>query len=143
MVMNNRRDGIECPCCDRYVKEYKKKMNSGMAYALILLHRAWLPDKPEWLHVRNVLLANKFHNGDYGYFTHWGVLESKRSIKSDGNSSGLFRITVTGIAFVRNQIELPRHIIIDDNVLQEFGDEKTTIKEALGDEFNYDELMRA
>lgn len=136
-------DGANCPCCGQYAKIYRRKMNSGMAYALILLYRETEATGAEWIHLRSLLLRHRFHTGDYAYFLHWGLIEEKPHVadETDGRA-GLYRITKLGKRFVRGEDLVARHVYVYDAKSHGFGDERTDIRSALGDRFSYDELMR-
>lgn len=55
---------------------------------------------------------------------------------------GLYRITEQGRAFAQGETRVPKFIIMYDEELLGFSDgDNTTIQEALGDDFNYRELM--
>ena len=38
-LRKNFKEGTVCPCCDKYVKAYKRKLNSGIARALIIMYK--------------------------------------------------------------------------------------------------------
>jgi len=55
-VFNGYEEGMHCPVCSQFVKLYKRKLTSSMAYALILIHW-YFKNNPEekWLHVEKYL----------------------------------------------------------------------------------------
>jgi hypothetical protein len=55
----------------------------------------------------------------------------------------MWKPTELGIKFVKNEINLPKHIFLYNNKFLKFSDEKINVIEALGDKFNYDELMNS
>jgi len=73
---------------------------------------------------------------------HWGLIEKHYGKSEDGNSNGLYRITEKGRAFVRGEISVPRYCYIFNDEVNGFSEEKTTIQAALGDKFNYSELIQ-
>lgn len=143
-------DGAYCPCCTRLVKLYKRKLSSGMARTLIIVYRAFQND-PDlvWLDVTDYLKQRKViaANSNTALLRHWGLLEQAPETREDGsNRNGLYRITGLGIQFVRGEVDVVKHIYMyNDQVLKRKNADlsRTTIREALGDKFNYDELMRA
>lgn len=46
-------EAIECPCCKQMVKIYKRKLNSGMAKALLLIYKISNPLDFNYIHVQN------------------------------------------------------------------------------------------
>lgn len=50
-IAENIDKGVACPCCDQLAKMYARKLNTGMAYSLIKVARAY--PNGEWVHVEN------------------------------------------------------------------------------------------
>lgn len=99
-----------------------------------------------WLHVPSYLIEHKVNaNNDVGLLRHWGLLLPRGDERDDGGKhSGYYRITDRGRAFVRGEVDVEKYIYLYDQKLlpQPLGDrERTTIQEALGDKFNFRELM--
>jgi hypothetical protein len=138
------RAGTKCPCCDRFGKIYRRKLNSSMALTLI---RMFNHEKKQsgWIHmisVGNFDLPSR----DYGTLMHWKLTEEKPGKKPDGNpEKGYYRLTANGRAFVLKQIRVPKYVYLFDNILLDVDepekDETVNISEALGNRFNYTELM--
>ncbi len=126
------KKGTNCPCCGRFSKQYKRKLNSGMAQILIKIYKLFSNEsvhlQNEFLHFKDIAIRN-----EYSKLKHWGLLEQ--------GQLGYWRITDLGVQFVLGHIEIPRHIILFNNELLGFSGEKVTIQQALGDKFNYNELM--
>jgi hypothetical protein len=148
-VLRNRDDGVQCPCCDQYVKVYKRPINSSMAYALIIMDR-YYNDHPvdEWLHVEDYL--KRFSGipaairGDFHKLRYWGLIEAKQDTRDDGSKrNGFYRITEKGRQFVRDRETVPSHVLICNKEVLGFGERVITIKDALGVKFDYNELMGA
>lgn len=140
--------GTRCPCCDRYVKVYKLKLNSAMARALLFFYRKM--DLEEWTNVP-VLLSSESAVGilrsvSWTKLAYWGLIEAKRdAVREDGSKrTGLYRITALGQSFARGDVRVPKYsFTFNDQVLTDRNDPATTsIRESLGSHFNYDELMR-
>jgi hypothetical protein len=162
--------GVECPCCGRFVKLYKRVMSSSMAYALILIDRHFRQSS-EWLHVQSYIVdlpdlnpkARAAVRGDFAKLSYWGLLcehpkvelggrrknasppsseRPKRPVKPPPRS-GLWRITHKGRQFVDGVIRVPSHALVYKRVARGFSEETVSIREALGERFDYDELMKA
>ncbi len=139
------REGTVCPCCDRYGKIHRRKLNSGIARVLIGLYRLDRMAAGEWIHVPT-RIDYRSGGSDYGILEFWGLIERRGDVKEDGNpSSGYYRITPAGIAFAKREVKVVRHLSFYNDAIVE-DDEKSEdvdIREALGDKFNYEELMNA
>ena len=130
-----------CPCCGGRTKLYRRKMNSGMAAAL-----CWLVANHgrEYAHVAqgagNIVLRNR----DYSKLELWGFIEQKPNEGGAKRTSGVWRATPEGEAFAMRETTAPSHAYVRSpgNVLEGFETTQTTIVEALGEHFHYQELMR-
>ena len=38
-LRSQAKDGARCPCCRQYVKVYRRKLNSSMSRALMIMYR--------------------------------------------------------------------------------------------------------
>ncbi len=144
-------DGVVCPCCDQFCKLYRRKLNSGMARALIAI--ATVQNRVETqtreLDINFFVETPKlrFSNGEYARLRWWGLLEQRKLRQDEKESgekknSGRWRLTDKGRQFVEGKIRIPRDIFIYNNVVTGFSIEDISIHEALGKKFNYDELMK-
>ena len=135
----NFEKGTECPCCGQFVKLYKRKLNSGMAITLIRIFNRG----SDWVNVKEFLRQNKFKNShDWTLLKYWGLLEESDKSTNDRNS-GSWKITEQGVRFVKNELSVKKHLYFFDSRSYGFSDETTNIMEALGNKFNYYELLSA
>ncbi len=134
-------DGETCPCCAQHAQRYKRKLNTGMARAIIALY--WqTEDKPPGTWVRVPSLIRELRvSPELGKLKWWGLAEDQVSSSADKKASGLWRLTETGVLFVRGKVQVPRYAIVYNNHLEKLVGEPTSIRFALGDRFNYEELM--
>lgn len=133
------RDGAECPVCTQRVQLYRRKLNSGMVHALF---RIYQHNSTEWTRVQDMPNAPK--GGDYAKLRFWGLLEQNPARAEDGNSAGYWRVTADGVSFLMGSMSVPSHIgTFDNKVYPLRPDEYTliTAREALGNKFDYDELL--
>ena len=139
-LRENWQKGVDCPCCTQFVKLYNRKLNSGMAITLIRMHQH---DRNKWINVKDFLREHKFHNNhDWTLLRHWGLIEERVGKPMDGSKSlGEWRMTYKGNQFILNRIRVPKRILLYNNKFRGFDDETTNITEALGNKFDYDELM--
>lgn len=147
-------EGAECPLCHQHAKRYKRKLNSGMAASLVAFARVTQQMQPKdgWLRVpddfvQTTKLLTVLKNREYNKLRYWGLLEM-HDLDHDLEATpftGMWRITELGFQFVREEIKVPRHVFLYDGrkLGGPQGDvpETTTIRQALGDRFNFDELM--
>jgi hypothetical protein len=129
------KDGAQCPCCTQLAKTYRRKLNSGMARVLIA---QWGSYGQSFCHTARLVPSLR----EGAKLAYWGLLEADERRRDDGGHAGWWRITDKGAQFVANSITVPKYVVVyDDRVLRLEGDH-ISIRDALGDGFNYDELMR-
>jgi hypothetical protein len=130
-------EGARCPCCTQEAKIYRRSIHANMARVLILLSR--LP-AGEYAHVPTY--AN-VRGGDYVKLKHWGFIEQDPAAERDDGSKrvGWWRITEAGRRFVKGE-PAPRYIhLYAQRFVPRSCDEMITVEQALGQKFNYNELM--
>lgn len=143
-LRDNWKEGVVCPCCSQFVKLYKRKLNSNMAIVLYRIFR----EGEIWIKVEDFLRVNKIHTGhDWALLRNWGLLEEKPKEDTDykdSKVSGYWRITDKGMDFVFNAIRVPKHITMFNNKFYGYADAAETVcfKDCIGNNFNYNELMR-
>jgi len=130
-------DGADCPVCTQRVQLYRRKLNAGMAKALIQIY---IQAGTEWTRVQDI--PNGPKGGDYAKLRFWGLLEPRGDQAGDGNSAGWWRVTAAGQAFIHGA-PAPSHVGTFNNQTYPLREPVTqiTIREALGDKFDYDQLM--
>lgn len=143
-LRENFEEGVSCPCCGQLVKLYKRKITSSMAYGLIILAKN--KKVGELVHLLNFFksIENVAAGiaGDLPKLRWWGLLEAVEEEREDGNpNNGYYVLTTTRKLFVDGLTKVPKHIFLYNNKVQNKSQEMTTIRECLGDKFNYEELM--
>lgn len=142
LLKQNIDQGMNCPCCGQFAKQYRRKLNSFMAYALILIDRHFRTSD-EWLHVPSYLVRMGARDRECAKLRYWGLLQEMEAVREDNSPhAGYYRITEEGKAFVRGEYQVPRYVHLYDNRVSGYTGEPIGIKEALGDHFRYDELMK-
>lgn len=145
--------GATCPCCNQFVKLYKRSLNKSSAYVLLLMSCYFRGDQvEEWLHVPSYIAEMVADHprraaavrGDWAKLKFWGLIEEKPEKRDDGSPRvGYWKMTQLGRQFVARQVKVPSHVYIyNGEPLRRTVDELITIDEALGKEFNYDEIMQ-
>jgi hypothetical protein len=103
----------------------------------------------DWLHVQNYYLRQFGKSGsdvEYAKLRFWGLLEpSSDDRDDDGHTSGLWRVTSLGELFVLGRNAVPRRVwlVAPQQRFDGFDGEPISIRQALGDRFDYEELMRS
>lgn len=141
--------GVYCPCCSQLVKIYERDITGSMAYVAILIHRYFLHNQGEgWLHVPEYLsnmsvIGAAVRGGDWVKLRYWKIIEEKPEEKrKDGsNRAGFYRITPTGISFVKGEIKVPKSILIYNDKFIKYGKGTVSIHDCLGKKFDYSALM--
>lgn len=133
-------DGVKCPCCDQHAQLYQRKLNSGIAHALILLYQAGAGHM--WVHKPTVLKGKGASARDESIARYWGLLEEESTVKrDDGGRAGYWRLTARGVQFVRNVAAVPKYARIYNGHCRQLIGEPVTISQCLGSRFDYRELM--
>ena len=139
-LFRTRDEGTHCPCCDQYAKRYKRKLNSGMARCLIWLADAAGYSSEVYVPVSDTAPASVVGiGGSLATLRHWGLVEQE--VSERGQIPGSWRITTRGITFVMGLCVVSRHVFLYNNTAEGFSEETTTIQQALGNKFDYYELM--
>lgn len=128
-------DGDHCPLCGQHAKMYKRKINSGMARSLIHIYRI---GGTGWVHVRAIGAQSR----EEGKLAYWGLLEEQQSTGVHGGRAGYWRVTPKGVAFIRGHQAVPKYAKVYNGKVYGFEGNPVSIKDALGEKFNYEDLMR-
>ena len=132
--------GYNCECCGRFIKRYRRKLNSNMALTLVHLYRA---DVKDYIHVENFLINLGFQrSGDFHKLVLWGLLDKKKGSRDDGSSrNGYYKLNEKSIDFVLGKSKMQEVADIFNGNFEKFEGKEITIKDALGSKFNYNELI--
>jgi len=146
--------GATCPCCNQFVKLYKRSLSKSSAYVLLLIARYYRRVEvrsDDWLHVPSYIAEVAVGNprraaavrGDWAKMKFWGLIEEKPGTRDDGSPRvGYWRLTPLGRQFVNREVKVPSHIYIyNGQPLQRSVEEQITIDDALTTEFSYAEIM--
>jgi hypothetical protein len=146
-------EGETCPCCGRFAKRYERKLNSGIANALIQIYKThgliavdYGAEVP-WVNVeREIVEKSTSHFArDFSIARFWGLLEPKITTE-DGKkkrTSGIWRLTPMGVRFVLGTHKVQRSAHIFNDTLHSFSGPMVDIRTCLGDKFDYSELIRS
>lgn len=137
-----QQKGCLCPVCDQFVKIYKRSITSTMARQLIHAYRCH--GEGNFFHTRDMVMAGA-GAGDFSKLQYWKLIESKIPMEPDDDkkSSGLWRITPLGKAFILAETDMDQFAIVYKNEVLEFQGGKIGIAAALGNQFSYAALMQS
>ena len=138
------KGGCVCPTCGQFAKEYRRKLHATMALSLINLYKIQNKSGVRWVHFNELAtFRGKYVGGDINKLTHWGLVAQKINEDSNKRKSGFWGITLNGKWFVEERLSVPSHIVLYNNRLQHREGKPIYITDALGDKFDYKELMGA
>tara|TARA_R110000787_G_scaffold153516_3_gene267413 strand:- start:7517 stop:7972 length:456 start_codon:yes stop_codon:yes gene_type:complete len=134
-LRDNFKTGAVCPCCDKYVKAYKRKLNSGIARSLIIMHKLGAVNG-KYIHVQNEFAKLKLRatTMDYAYAEKWSLIK-------DGDDIGTWTLTTKGASFVSNQSLLPDYCLVYNGNVYSWSDNFINIDTALSTKYDYDDMM--
>lgn len=140
-LIQDRETGTHCNACGQFVKLYARQIHSTIARALLFAYDI-SREGQEVFHVNDVFhhVANVY--GDFQKAKLWGLIETVEDGEFNGSkSSGKWRFTPKGTAFVLEQITIPKYVYLYNGKPFGFGGGDVTIRQCLGKRFNYHELM--
>lgn len=141
-VFGGLDEGIRCPCCTQFCKAYTRRINSGMARSLIWLVRTWRAGDPEsWIHIPSSGPRYVLANRELARFTFWEMVQARFNEDKSKRDSGYWRPTDLGISFAMGESRAPRWVKLYDNGIRAWSEGAVGIRDALGEHFDYDELM--
>lgn len=135
-----------CPCCQQYTKVYKRKLYSTPTIYLMALYKL-MQVEDRYYHLNEVMSSIKnwkTYNlvSDVGKAELFGLVKRKgNDFMSDKKSTGYWKLTRTGIAFVRGEITIPKYAIVYNGEVYGYEGEQVDVGQCLGDKFSYSELM--
>jgi hypothetical protein len=136
-----RPDFHVCNACGRPNTIYNRKLSSAMANSLIRLHVLHEQDPQlPYFHVRQ--FDRNASRGDFAKVKFWGLATESLNMEPAKKSSGLWRITDFGRAFVLKRVQVPSNVLVKwGSEHLGFAGELIDIQGCLGNKFNYAELM--
>ena len=136
-----KHKGGDCPVCGQFVKVYKRTINASMAAQLIRAQRRYGGN--ETFHIKD-LIEGEGGGADFAKLRYWGLIVEIENTNPKKKNSGRWKVTNEGLAFILGYSQIPKYALIYNGRFLEFdGDETITIQDALGNKFNYQELMSA
>lgn len=145
-LRDNFKEGTKCPCCNQNVKQYKRIINSSMAWGLIVFYRKTIHLRGQWVHFDDLIgkldITPSSVRGDFPKLRHWGLIEKCVKDREDGsNRNGLYRMTRLGEKFVNNKVTVQKYAVTYNQVLRKLDGDEVNITKCLKNKFSYRELM--
>ncbi|MBA2666099.1 MAG: hypothetical protein H0U69_03570 [Trueperaceae bacterium] len=139
-----RFTGVHCPCCDAFVKVYRRKITNSQVRFLRDLYQLARQAVPSFhagtgigVDVRQIT-GQHMRGGDYSKLRHWELIEDHSDIEG---ASGYWAITAKGKAFLLGQIEVPKYAWVLRDAPVTYSDETISVHDAWGFAFDVGELM--
>lgn len=140
--------GETCPCCNQFVKRYKRRITSTMALGLIYTFKnfgvntpfhfeSFWKTTPEARHLPN--------NPDFYKLAYWGLIIQPENIekKHEGaKTSGYWQITPLGELFIKRQVALKEYAIVYNSKCFSFEGEDLFIGGCFKKGFDFNELTK-
>jgi hypothetical protein len=139
----NLDKGVTCPCCGQFAKRYRRPLHSTIARSLIRLMRLTLTEPALPMHHISTFQQSLTAGRDFCLVAYWELAEDIPVDRENGatRTSGFWRLTEKGRAFVRLEIVIPRYAYIFNAEGRGFDGDSVSIIDCLGKRFNYRELM--
>ena len=138
----NRTDGINCPCCDQFAKEYKRKLGAEVVRFVIWLDRYCAEGKSLHVNDWSDVSSNRRGGGDYAKSAHWGLARLMPNADTGKRTSGLWQPTQLGRDFARGLRSIPKYVHLYNNQATRFSGPLVYASQSVGEGFDYAELMR-
>lgn len=113
-----------------------------MALVLILIYKN--KRLGEYFHVENWLksINRPELRADFHKLVHWRLLKKKEETRNDGsNRNGFYALTEEGVLFAKRKCSFQEKVVLFNNKFESFEGPYIDIKKALGNKFNYNELI--
>lgn len=141
-VREHAEEGVRCPCCDRYVRTYRRTITHSQVKFLVDLLAATEHERRK--HPREMgdividvrtILGQHVRGGDYGKLRYWGLIRQAQG------QSGHWVITGEGKLFLKGIIAVPRYAHVLDGEVLRFSTETITVYDAYREAFDLDALL--
>lgn len=134
--LRNTKAGINCPCCGRYAKVYKRPIDATTATLLIEAYRRF---DLNTFHINELVHEKKPATG-FSVLRYWGLVEfSKNPDPFDKHTTGFWKVTERGKRWVKQEVKIPKYRLLFDNTV--LGTEGPHIGLFEVPKFNKEELL--
>lgn len=126
-----------CHCCGQLVKLYKIQMPL-LALADMCDFAKESKDGEYW-HINRIRVRSQ--GGEFAKLRFWGLIEEQFNEKTNKRKSGMWRMTAKGRAFTRAEIMVRKYSKLYNQEFYGHDGGMVTLKQALKERFDYQELM--
>ena len=156
-VRTNRDQGVDCPCCTRFVKVYARTLNATTVRSLCWIVRAHAGDLVDtgfgdkrvipkvngnWVDVPEFAPAWVVRTNQHASLKWWHLAEpGPNDVDKDTRDSGLWRPTRLGVDFAHGRVQVPRKVFTFLGNVLGYGEEMGDLMDALGESFSFREVM--
>lgn len=139
LLKDEWKKGVECPCCTQFVKLYPLKIPAVAVADLIKLYNLVERNHGVFDHVsRFSNLASR----SFAKLHYWKLIEQQPNDDAEKRTSGMWALTRLGVEFVEGDAKVPEKSYIFNMKCYGTSPNEVGIQQALGNKFNYEELMR-
>jgi hypothetical protein len=122
--------------CGHVTRTYKRRLPVADLWTLVKLYRLG-----GWVHIRD--LQGKSGGGDFAKLRFWGLIAEQDQHDPETRTSGVWRITLTGEAWIEGKILIPSHVVLRNGKRIELIGDLWSFREAVRrGGFDFQELMR-
>ena len=129
----SRGSGADCPCCQQFVKVYKRPLTREMADVLVEIVILYT-ERRTWIPVKDLTTRG----GDYAKLLWWELIEFENPKVGSARSAGGMKPTHRGLLFALKRLKVPSHVLLYNNRLLGFDGSPIDISEV--PKFNYSEI---
>lgn len=137
MLKENWGYGVKCPCCNQFVKLYKRKINVTQVRGLANLVRLFNRDG-SYHHVTEIGVVAA--GGEFARLERFGLINQLKNEDPAKKTSGMWKPTQSGIDFISNKVAIPKFCQMYNGKIYGFSEAKIQITDVI-ENFNYEELM--
>lgn len=142
LIRNSLEEGGKdiCRCCGRAVTRYQKKLSPILAARLLTFASDYLNNGGA-----DPVPFSKKPSGktvNFADLENWGFIEIVKDKGEDGKMVKLAKLTKEGLDFSIGNEDAPLHMFFYNNEIIGEGTEEVDIEEALGNEYDYEKLIK-
>ncbi len=138
-----RGEEVKCPCCEGLYKVYHRTISGAMSLAMKWMADRTCHDHTAWVEMSASAGTPKpvIDSREWSRLKHWSMVELCENDDSKKRTSGLWRLTPKGRAFIAGHIRVPRCIRILNDEIVDSSEETVDINDTWDERFDYGELM--
>lgn len=148
-ISGNTKKGVRCPCCNGFVKLYKRAITSSNASALMQFFKISEKYGYRFYHITELMershqkYAGVFGSGEFARMRHYGFIveQPKSDLDKKKKTSGFWALTTDGKDFCQGRKKVRKAVLLLNNKVLGFDGEYVDIKECFDEKFSYESVM--